>query len=451
MGEILTSLVMGEIHNEDILVKELSDNSILFVSQQNLKDTEDIILKLYKLEESSYEQFKLENCKICKINTEKTHSVFRANIVNPCDRLMSVLYNIKQFSMQRQIQNGDYSGLDFLKTKKPIYPTEQDKNILDDFKAVTNEWFKIAINDKTNEQFKRIAEHKEIAFALNTRYLMQRCEENTYSDIYNETLKKYQLENHGLLKEGIQRVYIGNEFCQHIFPYDHILKYIKKAYDENYEVTVMLSFMDESMAGKILNAIDEIERYSLQNQKKIEIVVNDWGILNHIKKNTCMIIPVLGRLLNKRKKDPRKKWIWRDQNDETIQFSCLSNNDYFRKFINKYGIQRYEFEVYDDKEEVKSLILKGHMNSLHFPFYQMMTSLYCPLFSEYNHFAQNRLKVHNCPHVCTEIIRVYSRDLNMIGIGNSNFIYVKDVLYDADLLKNYCNSGVDRLVFSPVV
>ena len=452
MDEIFTSLIMGEIHNEDILIKDISENSILFISQKELNETESIILRLYNLEESSYEQFTLVNCKIYKMCIDNTYYTFKADIISPCERLKVALCNIKEFSKQRNyhISRVEYSKLDFLKNKKPIYPTAQDKNIYD-FKNVSKEWFEFTIDYNTNEKYKKIAKQKEIAFALNTDYLMQKCRDSSYKDIYYATLKKYHLENHGLLEAGNQRVYIGNEFCQNLLPCNHILEYINKANDEDYEVTVMLSVMDESMVKRIICVIDEIEQYCVINQKKIEIIVNDWGVLNYIKSNTSMIVPVLGRLLNKRIKDPRRRWTWHDKNDESLRSNCLSNNDYFRKFVNEYGVERFEFEVYENKEDVKSLILKGNMNSLHFPFYQMMTSLYCPLFYEYNNFVQNRLMIHNCPHICKEIVRTYSRDLRMIGIGNSNFVYVKDILTDPDILEIYCNNGIDRLVFSPII
>ena len=79
------------------------------------------------------------------------------------------------------------------------------------------------------------------------------------------------------------------------------------------EVTVAFSSIQEdrlAQTEQLLTRLDqwcEQQETSRAEKKRLEVVVNDWG-LAHLVKRTEHLIPCLGTLLNKRKKDPRMSY-----------------------------------------------------------------------------------------------------------------------------------------------
>ena len=57
---------------------------------------------------------------------------------------------------------------------------------------------------------------------------------------------------------------------------------------------------------------------------------------------------------------------------------------------------------------------------------------------------QNR--VEHCPHYCEKYAFLYPDHLKMIGKGNSLFAFDLEILRNQEILRNYREQGVDRLV-----
>jgi hypothetical protein len=116
----------------------------------------------------------------------------------------------------------------------------------------------------------------------------------------------------------------------------------------------------------------------------------------------------------------------------------------YSKFLGQKGIKRYEYESYFHKNKIAS-----GKHSMHFPFYQITTSTYCKLYSECTYF--NKIKQHlvlNCPKYCEELCFLYPKHLKMIGKGNTTFGFDDTLFINSDMLKEYVDEGVDRLVLS---
>ena len=74
----------------------------------------------------------------------------------------------------------------------------------------------------------------------------------------------------------------------------------------------------------------------------VEIVVNDWAMVEMLCGKTSRLHSVLGTLLNKRKKDPRMKY----KSGDTLLFQQNSlNAGFYRDFLaEEFHIHRYEWE-----------------------------------------------------------------------------------------------------------
>mgnify|MGYP004506217337 FL=1 len=245
-----------------------------------------------------------------------------------------------------------------------------------------------------------------------------------------------------ILEHGApDRLYIGNQFCYLLFPERKLLfEIIEKAAAEQVKITLVFSYIREYMLDYITELLDEINQWCEEKRQAVEIVVNDWGMASLVKKYRKNLIPSLGILLNKRRKDPRisfkkgeQKWFERNS----------LNAGFYRNFLEReYGIQRFEWESCGYEQQIPP-----GKNSLHIPFYQTNTSQYCPLGAVCETGERGRQKfAKKCPGYCAEYAFLYPEHLHMMGRYNSLFGIDMRILKEEEILEKYIQNGVDRVV-----
>ena len=264
---------------------------------------------------------------------------------------------------------------------------------------------------------------------------------------FAEFLKKYAENSIGICKKLLQSerkpkwLYIGNQFCHLLFPeQDMLFKLMEKAIKEHLKITLVFSYIREYKLDFISRLLCEIDKWCRLHNCQIEVVINDWGMAEILKNQTENLIPCLGTLLNKRKKDPRISYKTGDQ--KLFKENSL-NAQFYRNFLrNTYGICRFEWETCGYTQ-----LFPIGKNSLHIPFYQTNTSQYCPLFAVCANGERGRQKLmKNCPEYCREYVLLYPEHLHMMGRYNSLFGIDMDALKDRKVLEAYIKNGVDRLV-----
>ena len=116
------------------------------------------------------------------------------------------------------------------------------------------------------------------------------------------------------------RIYLGNEFCSRLLPekeeIDYILKIIKK---EKLGLTLLTGQVD----SQGLKIIRKIVKYLAKEQILEEVVINDYGILNYLRRGFPYCQVILGRMLSR--------------------FVILRRDS----FLNKMGIRRLEFDNFN--------------------------------------------------------------------------------------------------------
>ena len=80
---------------------------------------------------------------------------------------------------------------------------------------------------------------------------------------------------------------------------------MEKANVENVGITLVFPCMREFQVEEMVKLLKKVENWCEKRQIRVEILVNDWGMADILQKETSHLVPVLGILLNKRKKDPR--------------------------------------------------------------------------------------------------------------------------------------------------
>lgn len=421
--------------------------------EKNIKhkiDKNDYIIKaaFYKFKDYKYKEVLLDNYEL----TDKCENEF----------YITYTLSIKNRAYEENVRNifKDYSryvmlknyGMDNEYSEEMVgYPAEKDYDFYNFFSDQKREWMtnlSYSNNDKNqNEEdnIEKILENVELAVSLHDDNLYKKFMELSKKSFKEEYLCENHIENHELFKKDITRVYIGNEFCHNLFPETNLLiKMMDRAESKNLNITLCFTYMRDCLIERTEETINKVYSWCVEHKKQIEVVINDWGMIELLKDKQDYIKICLGVLLNKRKKDPRysyKKGY--EENKDLIAKNSL-NSSIFTEFLKENGIERYEYESCGYRMD----IAEGK-HSMHMPFYVTNTSQYCPLYSMCKY--QNRGKqelVLNCPKYCRDYIFSYPKHLKMVGRYNSLFAFDNILLKDRERLEYYLESGIDRIVMN---
>jgi len=146
----------------------------------------------------------------------------------------------------------------------------------------------------------------------------------------------------------LERVYLGAEFCWHRMPGARtLLKYADAVIDNGLALAFQTPVVYMESFGLMEKLLAGIERLARRKGKKIEVVVNDWGLLWLVRERFGRLEPVLGRVLFKIKKDPRFV-LSRDKNFSKVLGSLRRSSasaSIYRKFLSSWGIRRVECDL----------------------------------------------------------------------------------------------------------
>ena len=341
----------------------------------------------------------------------------------------------------------------YLSEKMVGYPAELDEVYAESFEEQKKEWFS-CVGDGIQE-CRNTWEHKkwnitdfpefELAITIDRPELYYDFLQKDWTRFCHDYWKNNFLEHHTLSQKRVTRIYIGNQFCHNLFPKKKLLfQVLEKALENNLAVTLAFTYIRDHLLEEIDELLQELEVWCQSREKEAgkdqeEIIVNDWA-MPLLLQGKPHLKPVLGVLLNKRRKDPRipfkkgeQKWFERNS----------LNAGFYRNFLEReYGIQRFEWESCGYEQQIPP-----GKNSLHIPFYQTNTSQYCPLGAVCETGERGRQKLaKKCPGYCAEYALLYPEHLHMIGRYNSLFGIDMRILKEEEILENYIQNGVDRVV-----
>ena len=220
------------------------------------------------------------------------------------------------------------------------------------------------------------------------------------------------------------------------------------------QVTFTFSYVREYQLVQTEKLLEKLSQWCRKENRKLEIEVNDWAMADMLKSDFPELIPCYGRLLNKRKKDPRMAY--KKGNVKLLQENNLNAKFYLEYLEQEFGIRCFEWEScgYAQKfpEPAAGRSVEHH---LHLPFYQTNTSQYCTLYagSVFGERGRQQL-VTGCDRRCEWQTYLYPRHLDMVGRYNSLFGKDPEILmrtgiapYDAEKTKEFCRENqVKRLV-----
>lgn len=237
------------------------------------------------------------------------------------------------------------------------------------------------------------------------------------------------------------RIYFGNEFCQRLIP---SASELEEVLDFILSKSLNFTFVTGFVMEQDLNYLQDLLVIISGKAPGAEVVINDWGMLDIVKKHNLM--PVIGRLLTKQRRDPRilnLKERLTAPAKERSKSSAIGQS--LVRFLKNKSIERMEIDNLPQGIQLGvNAGLEGLHFSLYFPFNYVTTSRQCIFNNGSPHSGRGlsskcgmkcRLSPIELRH-CTMPLPLYMK-------GNTIFLENRKM---PDYL---AREGIDRVIYQP--
>lgn len=143
-----------------------------------------------------------------------------------------------------------------------------------------------------------------------------------------------------------RRVYVGNEFCEHLIP---TLSSFSKLCCQVQQRGLAITLLTPPVTGIGLKKLWPIFKWLAARDSSAEVVFNDWGTLQILHEEFSTLRPVRGRLLTKTMRDPRVTPLYgaRDA-PEAIRASMQPDSLEIRSLqdlLHRYDVRTVELDI----------------------------------------------------------------------------------------------------------
>jgi|GEM_PF-464625 len=169
-----------------------------------------------------------------------------------------------------------------------------------------------------------------------------------------------------------RRIYFGSEFCQYRLP---SLSAVKKAaaysWENGFEFTFATPYAHQEKFEQLTEILHYLNDIVITTGKRVEVVINDWGVYHHVQMHLPQLDVIIGRLLNKMIRDPRVAHYYNDEKAPEMGRKFFKEtglfSSYFAKFLEKGNVVGMDFDQLIQGHEMteKEAALVA---SFHFPF-----------------------------------------------------------------------------------
>ncbi|MBS7640279.1 hypothetical protein KEJ12_01320 [Candidatus Bathyarchaeota archaeon] len=239
-----------------------------------------------------------------------------------------------------------------------------------------------------------------------------------------------------------QRIYFGQEFCERLLPSPEDLKRaIDFARENKLQFTLITPYVTNRGLRELRYLLDLIASETPQN----EVVFNDYGVLRMLKRRYPELKPVMGRLLNKMKRDPRILFIASMLPIDAIRyFRGLSiDNPIYRDFLIQNNITRIELDNVFQGFDI-NLSISGISASIYVPYAYVTTTRACLAINCDVYGMEDIVGIFPCKRECQKYtFYLKSSAMPTILIRKGNTIFVRN-----EKVPSYIDKiGVDRIVY----
>lgn len=435
------------IEGVDVRTLYIENNVIAFECCKDIESISKIEMAILNLNSFEYEELNFDKCKICEKN--ELEFKYEYKVLFACENkeeLLRLNNLLEQINKVENVFDETYNGKnDLLKSKKKNmehYIYEEDKMICKDIEQQIEYWYDFQ-NSKVS-----FPQNADLAFVVSEYKIYQDVLKSSFREKFRKCLEEVNIHKISFFNKELDHVYIGNDFCINLFPDEKMLiKLMNKAYEEKLGITISYPPLIQQRLEQTKRIIKVLHEFCMNKQIEIELAINDWGMIQLLKEEGINSFNlVLGRLLNKRKKDSRmKNRMGYEKYKEEFGRNNLCSEP-FGKIMTECKISRCEFEATQFFNEIP----KGN-HTLHFPFYQTNTASNCLIYAncKNNSVIQQEYPEY-CPHYCSEFYFSFPRHLDVIGKNNSLFVFDKKIFIEQDVVDKYVECGIDRFAYTPL-
>ena len=262
-------------------------------------------------------------------------------------------------------------------------------------------------------------------------------------------------------RAGFTRIYFGNETCDRLIP-DR--KTIERAYklisEKGYEMTYVTPYTGPEGLTKIEDNLS-----FLNEKENIEVVFNDWGVLQLLDKKYTGLEPVMGRLMVKMKRDPRfsksdysvhshaldRTDKIAKRQEETVVNSSLEIKE-FRELLQSKRVERVGMEMVPYDEDIVKKQFKKNKWGLPIDIYWPWTYITSGRNCQIAAYTQPAGKIHpagkNCYLQCQQFEFGFNSDKDMLdSVQRGNAVWMDTT----ELFERYIKYDFDRLIYQPYI
>ncbi len=190
----------------------------------------------------------------------------------------------------------------------------------------------------------------------------------------------------------IERVHLGNEFCERLLPTPVQLQTAQQhARTLGVEISLLTPLLTDSGSKRLRLLLDRLPPGA-------EVVVNDWGTLRLIRTEYPALEPLLGRLLYKMIKDPRlpsAQW--------TKLHPHSGRSKPFQRLLARFGVDHIEMDVPPFTQDEQFLV--GDLGlSVHLPYGYVVKGRMCRIGSLGEHDSGKFIAAHACRKECLDYV-----------------------------------------------
>lgn len=298
-----------------------------------------------------------------------------------------------------------------------------------------------------------VSDADEIKPELNPREFVGHNSGSKLKDVVDLTL--------GLVEEyfgsvRFSRCVYGTEFCEHLIPSERQLEaVIQSAQDNGLAFTLVTPYVSDAGIEDLrplLGLLNEVDC-------KCEVVFNDWGVLNLLRREFRELTPVQGRLMNKSLRDPRVTGVYAasDAPGPALVSLRRSNLDCpsYTEFLSGLGVNSVELDNLPQSIDL-SFLGNGVKASAYVPFGFISTSRICMAAGIHYEKRDKFQPGAPCHHECQTHLLEYTytntpfenRDQKFYLKGNTYF-YVHTETMLRGLFEQARSGLIDRIVFQP--
>jgi hypothetical protein len=214
----------------------------------------------------------------------------------------------------------------------------------------------------------------------------------------------------------------GNEFCEHLIPSPSALDAaLDAARSHNLAFTLLTPYVSNEGLAALRLLFDRLS----QNGGG-EVVFNDWGTLNLLRREYPQLTPVQGRLLNKSLRDPRVTTMYASSPAPTATIGALQRSNLdcesYTAFLARLGVHRVEMDNLPQGNDL-GFAQNGMNVHVYLPFGFISTSRVCMAAGLHYRKPDKFQPGAPCRHECQTHLLEYAYTNSPFGNRDQKFYF----------------------------